>query len=290
MAVVKTFEDAFNEANLLDESGLLYIAAEYPTNGSVTFPNGDGTNEDEIIDSMASYTFENVGYFTDASISHTIENEKTKESDACGHEEISNSLDLIPTLTATIQEIGNIDLFAKLIGQSVQTIVGGAVVGRNLDLTFDAYSVCRTVTSAKEYDAGTTSVTAVVGSVDGALALTTDYLVVTGADGDTLIELVSGWAITTLNQTFTVTFDADVKDKKQLAYKAGTRSMPYMLLRFCECDTETRARIHYVVKARVSTETVMEFINESRTDFTGATITWTVAKDGNYAQSQINLP
>jgi hypothetical protein len=39
MAVVKTFEDAFNEANLLDESGLLYIATEYPTNGSVTFPN-----------------------------------------------------------------------------------------------------------------------------------------------------------------------------------------------------------------------------------------------------------
>jgi hypothetical protein len=46
---------------------LLYIATEYPTNGSVTFPNWDGTNEDEIIDSMASYTFENVGYFTDIS-------------------------------------------------------------------------------------------------------------------------------------------------------------------------------------------------------------------------------
>jgi hypothetical protein len=86
-------------------------------------------------------------------------------------------------------------------------------------------------------------------------------------------------------------FDSTVKDKKQIAYKAGNRSMPYLLLRFVECDkvAENRVRVHYIVKARVSSETVMEFINESRTDFTGAPVTFTVAKDGNYAQSQINL-
>lgn len=293
MAVVKTFEDAFNQANLLDEGWLLYIAKEYPTNGSITFPNGDGTNEDESIDAMNTYTFENVGWFTDANITHTLENEKTKESDACGNEEIDNSVDLIPTLTATIQEIGNIDLFAKMIGQSVQTIAAGAVVGRSVDLTFDAFSVCRTVTSAKEYDTGTTSVTSVTGSIDGLLVVTTDYIVTTDADGNEVIELVSGWNITTLtDQTFTVVFNADAKAKKQLVYKAGTRSMPYLLLQFCECDKtdENRARIHYVVKARVSSETVMEFINESRSDFTGATITFTVAKDGNYGQTQVDLP
>lgn len=292
MAVVKKFSNPFDQANLLDEGWLLFIAADYPTNGSVTFPNGDGTNEDEIITDISAYNFDNVWWFTDASISHTIENEKIKQSDACDNEEIDNSADLIPTLTATLQEIGDIDLFATMIGQSVQTVPAAALVGLTIDKLFAGYTEFGKITDAKEYDAWTTTITSVTGSVDWALVLAIDYVVITDADGNVGIELVSGWAITTLVQTFTVVFNSTVKSKKQIAYKAGTRSMPYLLLRFCECDKtdEKRVRNHYVVKARVSSETVMEFINESRNDFSGATMTFTVAKDGNYAQSQINLP
>lgn len=289
--IVRKFSNPFDNANLLDEGGLLYIANDYATNGSETYANGDGSNEDAIINSISAHNFDNVGYFIDAQISHTLENEKVKESDACGHEEIDNSVDLIPTLTATLQEIGDIDLFATMIGQSVQTIAGAPLVGEVITKTFSAYTVFGKVTDAKEWDAGTTTITTVTGSVDGLLVVSTDYTVETDDDGNVGIELVSGWAITVLDQDFVVVFAATVKDKKQIVYKAGTRSMPYLLLRFCECDKidESRGRNHYIVKARVSTETVMEFINESRNDFTGATITFTCAKDGNYAMSQINL-
>jgi hypothetical protein len=126
--VVKKITDPFNKANLVDVAGVMYISPDYPTSGSVTFANGDGSNEDEIISEISAYNFDDIGYFTDCSISHTIENEKTKESDSCGNTEIDNSLDLIPTITATLQEIGNIDLFAELIGQSVQTVVGAPIV------------------------------------------------------------------------------------------------------------------------------------------------------------------
>jgi len=192
MAVVKKITDPFNKANLLDVAGVLGISADYPTSGAVTFPNGDGTNEDEIISQMSAYNFDNVGYFTDASISHTLENEKIKESDSCGNTEIDNSVDLIPTLTATLQEIGNINLFAELIGQSVQTVPAAALVGLTLDKTFAGYTEFGKVTDAKEYDAGTTSITSVTGSVDGLLTLTTDYTVETDVDGNVGIELVAG--------------------------------------------------------------------------------------------------
>jgi hypothetical protein len=95
-----------------------------------------------------------------------------------------------------------------------------------------------------------------------------------------------------LVQDFVVVYDETPKAKSQLVMKNGTRSMPYLLLRFCECDDspgQVSARIHYMAKVRVSSETVLAFVNESRSDFAGATMTFTGAKDGNYAQSEITL-
>ena len=181
MAIVTTFQDAFNNDNLLDRAGLFYIATEYLTNGSITFPDGDGTNEDESIDLMAAYNFENAGWFTDAQVSLTLENEKVKESDACDQEEIDNSVDLIPTFTITLQEMGNIDLLAKMMGLQVQVTPVTPKVGLSMVKIVDAFDSFAKVIDFKENTAG--AITTITGSVDGLLVVVTDFVLTFGADG-----------------------------------------------------------------------------------------------------------
>jgi hypothetical protein len=188
MAILTSFQDAFNNDNLLDRAGLFYLATEYPTNGSVTRPDGDGTNEDESIDEMAAYNFENAGWFTDAQVSLTLENEKVKESDACNNEEIDNSVDVIPTFTITLQEMGNIDLLAKMMGLQVQVTPVTPKVGLSMTKTVNDFNSFAKVVDFKENTAG--SITSITGSVDGLLTVVTDYTLTFGADGSVGFDLL----------------------------------------------------------------------------------------------------
>jgi len=291
MAVVKKIDNMFNDANLIDVAGLLYIAADYDENGSKTWPEGDGSNNQTSIDEMASYNYDEAGFFIDATMSQTQENERVIESDACNREEIAASVDVITTFTVTLQEMGNIELMARILGCSIQEVAAAPQVGLTLDKLFTGYTEFGKVIDFTENTAG--SITSVTGSVDGALTLTTDYSVETDADGSIGIELVSGGTITTLNQTFTVVYDQTPKAKKQLVLKNGQRTLPYLLLRFVQCEKNAsgeKNRVHYFAKARISSELTVDFVNQSRNDFAGSTVTFTVAKDGNYAQTEITNP
>ncbi len=291
MAVVKKIDNMFNEANLVDVSGLLYISADYLTNGSKTWPQGNGANEQTSIDEMASYNFDEAGYHIDATMSQTQENERVIESDSCGFEEIATSVDVITTFTVTLQEMGNIELFARLLGREVLETPAVAQTGLTIDKVFSGYTEFGKVIDFTENTAG--SITSVTGLIDGPLTPTTDYTVETDADGSIGIELVSGGTITTLDQTFTVVYDQTPKAKKQLVLKNGQTTLPYLLLRFVQCEKTAsgeKNRVHYFAKARLSSELPVDFVNQSRNDFTGSTVTFTVAKDGNYAQTEITNP
>ena len=291
MTVVKKIDNMFNDNNLIDVAGLLYIAADYNENGSKTWPEGDGSNNQTSIDEMASYNFDEVGFFVDATKSQTQENERVIESDACNREEIAASVDVITTFTATLQEMGNIELMARILGCAIQETPAVAQTGLKLDKVFWGYTEFGKVIDFTENTAG--SITSVTGSVDGALTLTTDYTLETDADGSIGIELVAGWTITTLDQTFTVVYDQTPKAKKQLVEKNGQRTLPYLLLRFVQCEktgSGEKNRVHYFAKARISSELTVDFVNQSRNDFAGSTVTFTVAKDGNYAQTEITNP
>lgn len=62
------------------------------------------------------------------------------------------------------------------------------------------------------------TVNSVTGSVDGALTVTTDYVVIKNGQGQYGIILVSGGNITTLNQTFTINYDYTPNAGKKITF------------------------------------------------------------------------
>ena len=91
----------------------LYIAKDYD---DAVFDEWDWTNEPQIIEDIESaYTFADVWYFTDFSITIGQWDEKIINTDYCSVWEISRKAEKVPWFSATVQEILEMENLALIL-------------------------------------------------------------------------------------------------------------------------------------------------------------------------------
>lgn len=129
-------------------TGKLYIATNWTW---TTYPNGDGTNEDEAVTALSALTFVDVGYFEKFAPMIKKGDSKIITTDYCDVGEIRRTSEKIAGFKVDVQEILEMDNLARIIGSAVQhdTTAGIDYIGIKRMQTQDTYQVFKFVTCPK---------------------------------------------------------------------------------------------------------------------------------------------
>lgn len=280
-------------SELLRTGGILEIATDYDVFAdSQACP--DGTNNDAgatFYDS--TYTYERLAYFQNFNVTHTNEDEQETSFDDCDLQSNITSR-LTPSFNFDLFGVNNIDNMARILGASVENVAGTPVVGATQDVVNPSAFLQFILIANQNGDGSAVSVTTVVGSVDGALVAGTDYDVVQDASGKYGIQLISGGAITTLTQTFTITYDYTPNASRVLGYCSQAKAKPFQLLRFVSCvDTfeeggVTKNKVNYVylTAAFLNSDYTENFVDLANGELTAASLTFTGDKNSKYYHRQ----
>ena len=270
--------------------GTLFYSTNYTT--AQTYASLNGSNYDAVSAAIESNnTFEKVLNFQSFAINHTQNNEQTTEVDDCGIGTIRRSSVFTPNISFDFLNVDDIDLFAKTLGLTVQNTAGTPVVGATQDvLNPSAYNEFIKL----ELPAGSSSVSisAISGSTDGALVAGTDYVQIANERGETGFYLISGGAITTLTQTFTVTYDYTPSTSRLVGYDVTARDVPFNLFKFVTCPNAAgEINTYYMVKYGLSSDYTYNFDNLTRDGVsqTFSSVEFTAEKGGSYIENKQTL-
>ena len=282
-----------NSQNRLRTWGLLYCATAFDPCDVSNFPEFDGTNGDTIQSQIeASYVFQRIAGFQSFVFDHTPENEQSLELDDCDLGEVSTNITFTPNATFDYFNVDDVDIFAKILGLDVQNVAGVLVPGAT-QLVVNPASYLQFIKIANQNcDGSAIVVNSVVGDVDWALVLGTDYDNIQDAQGNYGIQLISGWAITTLTQTFTIDYDYTPCAAKYTGYTVKSKSVPFSLLKFVTCPNEAgETNTYYGMKYNLTSNYAMTFDNLTRDGVseTPASLTLSAAKWARWLECKNTL-
>lgn len=282
-------DKSFLTKNGLTKSGILEVATNYD---GATFADWDWTNEASQIATIEwTYSFTDVWFFTEFSITHTQDNLRIIETDRCGDGELQRTAELIPNVAFTWQEVNNVDLLAQFLGLSVENVAGTPVVWANqVESSWTWNYNAPFKIENQNGDGSLVSITSVTGSVDGGLVANTDYFVWQNSAGETVITVIDSATVTTETQNLTIVYDYTPNAAKNISYKRLSRSIPGQLFKFTTCPDENgNQNTFYMVDGKVSADVVMEFINQKTTDFKGSAMEFQVADGWNFIENKTTL-
>ncbi len=269
---------AFQNKDMNLEGGDVYLATNYDfSTDTITDVLEDWSNNNTVASEIeATYSFENVGYLQDISFYHSLEEEKSVKSDNCGKWEIYASATLTPRAEWTRLEVDNIDAIARMTGLTVQNVAGVLVPGATQTETNPSAYLKFIPIANQNCDGSAVVINSVTGSIDGLLVVGTDYNIVTNANNEYGIELVSGGAITTLTQDFVINYDYTPCQSQYLGYEVKAREIPYMLIKVVSCPNANGERnTYYLKKAKMNAEIQQALTNLDRNDLAGASMSFT---------------
>jgi len=278
--------------DLLRVAGVIDLSTTYTTSQSYDAPTA--TNIDQIIaDIEAQNTFERLCYFQNFNATHTNEDEQETIFDDCDLGSIVSSR-LTPNFNFDLFGVNNIANMARILGIPQQNVAGVLVAGATQDVVNPAAFLQFIKIANQNFDLSTVVVNSVTGSIDGALVLGTDYDVILNAAGETGIQLISGGAITTLTQTFTINYDYTPAAASNLGYDSQARSKAFQLLRFTSCEdffddagvAKKKVNTLYVVRAYLNSDYVEPFTNLANGEIQSASLTFTGDKGSIYVHKQ----
>lgn len=269
--------------NALLTSGVLDYATDYD---GTTY---DSANKATAVTALEQFAYSSVGFFTDLAINHTQENEKIITTDFCGAGELDRTVELVPTVTFTWQEVNDIDIFASFLWLTVENINWTST-----SITWEALWTWAAkwdikFLANKNWD--NTVVSSIIINADAtSLVADTDYTI--NVDDGTLGK--KGYTYITFLTVQTGVLTADYSYTPSVAkitwYTRDTVSLPSQALRFTTCaDNTGKSDVYYLVAAKVSDAIAMNFVNRTTTDFKWATVTFTVVRGWNYFQDKKSL-
>lgn len=128
-------------------TGKLYIATNYTW---TTFPDGDGTNEDEAVTTLAALTYADIGYFEKFEAMIKKGDEKTILTDYCDVGEISRKKEFVPWFKVDVQEILEMTNLAQILWTELNTAAGFQLIGMKRIMKTNPYQVFKFVTCPKD--------------------------------------------------------------------------------------------------------------------------------------------
>ena len=279
--------------NLQDQNttgGTLYYSTNYTS--SQTYPTLTSSNYATVAaDVESKNTFEKVLNFQSFVINHTQDNEQTTEVDDCGVGVIRRSSVFTPNLGFDFLNVDDIDLFARVLGLQVQNVAGTAVSGATQDVVNpSAYN--EFIKLSLPARSSSVTVNSITGSTDGALVAGTDYVVIQNERGEDGFYLVSGGAITTLTQTFTVNYDYTPNTSRLVGYNVAARDVPFNLFKFVTCpNSNGEINTYYMVKYSLSSDYTYNFDNLTRDGVsqTFSSVEFAAEKGGSYIENKQTL-
>lgn len=276
-------------SNLLRQGGKIYISTNYDPDTMVYDAPTNANLDANIALIEGDNTFEQIAYFQNFNVSHTREDEQTTIFDDCDKGQLTSAR-FVPNFNFDLFGVNNFDLMQLIMSTAYLTVAGTPVVGATQDIVnpsgyLDFYKIAN-----QNFDGSAVVVTAVSGSVDGALTLTTDYLIVQDGNGVYGIQFVSGGNITTLTQTFTITYNYTPAQSENIGYRSNAISIPKVLFKFVSCeDPFTDAGIDklktntvYITNSFLNSDYVENFTNLAQQELQSSSLTFTVEKGGDY--------
>lgn len=140
-------------------------------------------------------------------------------------------------------------------------------------------------------DGSAISITSVVASTDGALVADTDYVKVKNAQGEYGIAILNSSTVTTLNQTFTITYNYTPNTAKKIT--GGTSKVAtarYVKIEGPSATDPSKKRIVILESAVIESDFVLPFLDTEEANDVGVVpITLTSDKNTNWSfEDQIN--
>lgn len=127
-------------------TGKLYLATNYT---GTTFDDGDGTNEDEAVTTLAALTYADIGYFEKFEVSIKRGDERVIMTDYCSVGEISRKKEFIPGFKVDVQEILEMNNLADILGAELNVAAGVELIGMKRIMKTNPYQVFKFVTCPK---------------------------------------------------------------------------------------------------------------------------------------------
>lgn len=129
-------------------TGKLYLATNYT---GITFDDGNGTNEDEAVTTLAALTYSDIGYFEKFEINLKKGDEKIIMTDYCSVGEISRKKETVPWFKVDVQEILEMSNLAQILGYEVNsTVAWTSLIGMKRIMKTNPYQVFKFVTCPKD--------------------------------------------------------------------------------------------------------------------------------------------
>ena len=197
--------------------------------------------------------------------------------------EFDNTLESLDTFKHTcktgfqIFELKNETLVSLLKGLVTPTSTAGtlvtgatqAIVGGTTAVTSQSWALDKQNASGLSQ-----SITSVVGSTDGTLTVNTNYRQVLLTDGRWGILIFTGGAVTTMNQTFTITYNYTPAVTK--GFKAiGSGQIPARYIRLTSTAEDGKNKVVNIPNAKLSGDIDMEMLKDDASEVAGMTFEYT---------------
>lgn len=276
-------------SNLLRVSGNVYISTNYdpetmvynaPTNANLA------TNM-ALIESQN--TFEKIAYFQNFNVSHTKADDQTTVFDDCDKSSLVSAR-FVPGFNFDLFGVNNFDLMQLILNTRLLNVAGTLVSGAIQTIVNPSGYLNFYPIANQNFDGSAITVTSITGSVDGLLVVSTDYNVVTNGLGVYGVEFISGGAITTLTQTFTIVYNYTPAASENIGYRSQAISIPKVLFKFVSCEDsfddagveKLKTNTVYITQAFLDSDYVENFTNLAQQELQSSSLTFSVDKGGDY--------
>lgn len=255
------------------------------------------TNQDTVRAELEAFNYETVGHIKSFNVSHSLENEEIIRAGNCGVGELSRLNEKTPTISFTWLDVNNRPVFDTMLGLDRLAVAGVLVAGATQDVVNpSAYSQFIKIAN-QNWDGSAIVVNSVTGSVDGLLVAGTDYDVIANGNGEYGIMLISGGAISTLTQTFTIDYDYTPSAYTLDGYNVEKDSVPYGLYKFVSCKSQynnnaTNNAIQdtiYFAKYVLNGALVEQYIDRTEDEFAGTDTSAVGATGGIYLKQKATV-
>lgn len=284
--MVNTIPNASDK--ILQMGDFFYVETGYdPFNNII--PSPTGSNAAAMKAALDSFTYTTVGQIgTTADFAISFEEEQVTVAGNCGVGEFSRTVEKTPNWNFSWFDVANVDAWAYMHGYNVENVASALVSGATQDVVNPTAYLKFIVIANQNGDGSAVVVNSVTGSTDGALVAGTDYEVIQDGAGKYGIQLISGGAITTLTQTFTINYDYTPNAQRLTPGIVEGQQLPYGLYKFVSCVQETNTpgegvqHTIYMDKFFVSTPPSLTFIKRPEEELAAIDTSLTGAKGGRF--------
>lgn len=276
--------------------GLIFYSPNYDSStDAIPTPDATWSNHADIQSFIeATYTFDNIAFFQNFNANHAQEDEQETRFDDCSGAPSAISSRLTPSFNFDLFGVNNMSVMANLLWVNVQNVASAPVAWATQDVVNPSAFLMFIPIANQNFDGSAITVNSVTGSTDGALVAGTDYEVVTDENGVYGIQLISGWAITVLTQTFTINYDYTPAASEILSYSSVSRQKPFGLYKFVSCEdfyteagvAKTKVNTLYVSQAFLDSDYTENFVNTTNNELQPSATTLTGDQNSIYLHTK----